>query len=159
MSTDRSAIEQTIQTYFDGLYEGDADKLGSVFHESSALTWEQGGAVSILSRDAWLKAVRERPSSKAQGLARDVEIDTQQAVIETVRELLVADYDALAFSSDATARNQLVGGLLTAITAKRDPLRQAVVLRTRLWVDAVVEDLVAAAHDDVVQHTTRLARV
>ncbi len=33
MSTDRSAIEQTIQTYFDGLYEGDADKLGSIFHE------------------------------------------------------------------------------------------------------------------------------
>ena len=39
MSTDdRSAIEQTVQTYFDGLYEGDADKLASVFHESSALT-------------------------------------------------------------------------------------------------------------------------
>ena len=71
MSTDRSAIEQTIQTYFDGLYEGDADKLGSIFHESSALTWEQGGAVSILPRDAWLKAVRERPSAKSQGLARD----------------------------------------------------------------------------------------
>ena len=64
MSNDRTAIEQTIQTYFDGLYEGDADKLGSVFHEASALTWEQAGAVSILPRDAWLKAVRERPSAK-----------------------------------------------------------------------------------------------
>ena len=27
---DRAAIEQAIQTYFDGLYEGDADKLASV---------------------------------------------------------------------------------------------------------------------------------
>jgi hypothetical protein len=95
---------------------------------------------------------------EAQGLARDVEIDTQQAVIETVRELLVPDYDALVFSADATTRQHLVGGLLRAVGAKRDALVQAVVLRTRLWVDAVVEDLVAAARDDVTQHTTRLAR-
>jgi hypothetical protein len=95
---------------------------------------------------------------EAQGLARDVEVDTQQAVIETVRELLVPDYDTLAFSADATARQHLVGGLLDAVRAKRDALVQAVVLRTRLWVDAVVEDLVAAAQDDVAQHTARLAR-
>jgi len=68
---DRQAIEQTIQTYFDGLYEGDADKLARVFHETSALTWEQDGKVSVLPRDAWLDAVRKRPSSKARGLARD----------------------------------------------------------------------------------------
>ena len=72
MSTDeRSAIEQTIQTYFDGLYEGDADKLASVFAETSALTWEQDGKVSVLGRDAWLDAVRKRPSSKARNLPRE----------------------------------------------------------------------------------------
>ena len=71
MSSDRGLIAQTIQTYFDGLYEGDADKLASVFHETSALTWEHEGKVSVLPRDAWLKAVRERPSSKARGLPRD----------------------------------------------------------------------------------------
>ena len=72
MSTDeRSAIEQTIQTYFDGLYEGDADKLASVFAETSALTWEQDGKVSVLGRDAWLDAVRKRPSSKARDLPRE----------------------------------------------------------------------------------------
>lgn len=70
-NVDRTAIEQTIQTYFDGLYEGDADKIASVFHESSALTWEQEGKISILPRDAWLKLVRERPSAKSKGLARD----------------------------------------------------------------------------------------
>lgn len=72
MSTDeRSAIEASIQTYFDGLYEGDADKLGSVFHETSALTWEQDGKVEVLARDAWLEAVRKRPSARSKGLARD----------------------------------------------------------------------------------------
>jgi hypothetical protein len=68
---DHSAIEKTIQTYFDGLYEGDADKLGSVFAETSALTWEQDGKVSVLPRDQWLDAVRKRPSSKARGLPRE----------------------------------------------------------------------------------------
>ena len=72
MSTDeRSAIELCIQTYFDGLYEGDADKLASVFHETSALTWEQDGKVAVWPLAQWLKAVRERPSPKARGLARD----------------------------------------------------------------------------------------
>ena len=72
MSTpDQRAIEQTIQTYFDGLYEGNADKLGSVFHENSALTWDQDGQISVLPRDAWLKMVRERPSSQSRNLARD----------------------------------------------------------------------------------------
>ncbi|MBP8308055.1 MAG: nuclear transport factor 2 family protein [Burkholderiaceae bacterium] len=72
MSTpDQAAIEQTIQTYFDGLYEGDADKLGSVFHDNSALTWDLDGKISVLPRDAWLKMVRERPSAKSQNLARD----------------------------------------------------------------------------------------
>ncbi len=70
-TNERSAIEQTIQTYFDGLYEGDADKLASVFHETSALTWEQDGKLTVLPRDAWLKAVRERPSAKSKDLARD----------------------------------------------------------------------------------------
>lgn len=71
MSNDRSAIEQTIQTYFDGLYEGNADKLASVFHETSALTWEQDGKTMVITRDAWLKAVRERASAQSQNLARD----------------------------------------------------------------------------------------
>jgi hypothetical protein len=70
-SDDRIAIEQTIQTYFDGLYEGDADKLASVFHDASALTYEQDGKVTVLPLAQWLKAVRERPSPKAKGLPRD----------------------------------------------------------------------------------------
>lgn len=68
---DRHAIEQAVQTYFDGLYEGDADKLASVFHETSALTWEQDGKLAVWTLAEWLKAVRNRPSAKAKGLARD----------------------------------------------------------------------------------------
>ena len=68
---ERAAIEQTIQTYFDGLYDGDADKLARIFHEAAALTYEQDGQVTVLPLAQWLKAVRERPAPKARGLARD----------------------------------------------------------------------------------------
>ena len=70
-SNERNAIEQTVQTYLDGVYEGDADKLASVFHETSALTYEQDGKLVVLPREQWLKVMRERASAKAKGLARD----------------------------------------------------------------------------------------
>src|SRR5690348_9628432 len=70
MVDDRAAIEAAVQTYLDGLYEGDADKLAEVFHETSSLTWEEDGTLVLLTRDQWLKAVRGRPSAKARGLER-----------------------------------------------------------------------------------------
>ncbi|HTP74653.1 MAG TPA: nuclear transport factor 2 family protein [Burkholderiaceae bacterium] len=70
-SDDRRAIEQAVQTYLDGLYEGDADKLASVFHDTSALTYEHDGKLVVLPREQWLKAVRERPKPKDKGLPRD----------------------------------------------------------------------------------------
>ena len=71
MSSDRAAIERATQTYFDGLYEGDADKLASVFHPTSVLTFEQDGKLVELSCEKWLEGVRARPSAKAKGLPRD----------------------------------------------------------------------------------------
>jgi hypothetical protein len=37
MATDLHDIEQALQTYFDGLYEGDTAKLAAVFHDQSHL--------------------------------------------------------------------------------------------------------------------------
>jgi hypothetical protein len=68
---DRTGVEHLIQTYFDGLYDGDADKLASVFAPSSSLTWVHEGQLKTLSRDAWLEVVRARPSPRSRGLARD----------------------------------------------------------------------------------------
>ena len=70
MSDELRAIETAVQTYLDGLYEGDADKLAQVFHATSALTWEENGVLTPLPRDEWLNWVRNRPSAKARGLAR-----------------------------------------------------------------------------------------
>lgn len=74
MPDDTSAIRAAVTTYLDGLYEGDADKLASVFHPTSSLTWEENGVLTPLPRDEWLKAVRTRPSANARGLPRHDEI-------------------------------------------------------------------------------------
>jgi len=70
MSQDRAEIEAVVQTYLDGLYEGDVDKLAAAFHPTSSLTYEENGVLTPLPRDRWLEAVRERPSPKARGLPR-----------------------------------------------------------------------------------------
>ena len=67
---DRAEIEAVIQTYLDGLYEGDADKLAAAFHPTSALTQWSEGKLMITPRDAWLDMVRQRAAPKASGLAR-----------------------------------------------------------------------------------------
>jgi hypothetical protein len=74
MAEDLDDIRTAVQTYLDGLHEGDADKLASVFHPTSSLTYEEGGTLKPLPRDEWLAAVRARPSAKSRGLARHDEI-------------------------------------------------------------------------------------
>ena len=74
MIDETAAIRAAVQTYLDGLYEGDADKLAAVFHPTSALTWEVAGVLTILPRDQWLAAVRGRASSQSRGLERRDEI-------------------------------------------------------------------------------------
>ena len=68
---DVKIIESVIQSYLDGLHEGDADKIASAFHPTSALTSvTDEGELQILPRDLWLDKVRSRPSPKQQGLSR-----------------------------------------------------------------------------------------
>ena len=64
-------IEALVQTYFDGLYEGDVDKLAAAFHPVSHLYSEQAGGVADLPREEWFAMVRARPSAASRGLARD----------------------------------------------------------------------------------------
>lgn len=74
MAQDAAAISEVIQTYFDGLYEGDADKLGAIFLPTSDLASATDGQVATMTRDEWLAAVRARPSPVSQNLEREDEI-------------------------------------------------------------------------------------
>jgi Putative lumazine-binding len=71
MNQDRSSIEAVIKLYFDGLHEGDADKLGEAFDSSADLRWQEKGELKVLTVRDWLELVRKRPSAKAEGKARD----------------------------------------------------------------------------------------
>lgn len=71
---DHDAIRQVVQLYLDGLYDGHVDHLRQAFHPTANLTFADGGAISITSRDAWCEAVANRPSPRAQNLSRHDEI-------------------------------------------------------------------------------------
>jgi hypothetical protein len=71
MPHDRSTIDKVIQLYFDGLYEGDADKIGEAFHPSADLRWVEKGELQVLTVPDWLDRVRKRPSAKAEGKPRE----------------------------------------------------------------------------------------
>src|SRR6266478_3256221 len=66
---DLKIIEGVIQSYLDGLYEGDASKIASVFHPTSALTSvTSDGELDVTPRDKWLDKVRARLSPMQPGL-------------------------------------------------------------------------------------------
>ena len=82
MSYDRSSVEAVVQGYFDGLYEGDADKLGAMFHPSADLRCAENGELKVLTVPDWLALVRKRPSAMVEGKQRDdfvVTIDRSDA--------------------------------------------------------------------------------
>ena len=54
MSYDRSTVEAVIQQYFDAVHEGDADKLGAIFHPRADLRSLEKGELRVLKLPAWL---------------------------------------------------------------------------------------------------------
>lgn len=70
MASDLEQIEQVLQTYFDGMYEGDTDKLGRAFHDVAHLFGVADGKLTDWSREYWFDLVRGRKSPQAQDLQR-----------------------------------------------------------------------------------------
>lgn len=62
MQTEISAIEAAVQIYFDGLYEGDAAKLATVFNPAASLFMEKDGQLVALPVPEWLERVANRAS-------------------------------------------------------------------------------------------------
>jgi hypothetical protein len=88
LAHDRSTVEAVVQHYFDGLYEGDADKLDAIFHPSADLRWQEKGQLQVLTVPDWLDRVRKRPSAKTEGQARDdfiVTIDRSDAATAFIK--------------------------------------------------------------------------
>src|SRR5215475_6516577 len=68
MSSDVAEVEKVLQVYFDGLYEGDTQKLGAAFHPMSHLySVAADGKAADFPRADWFKVVEGRKSAKANG--------------------------------------------------------------------------------------------
>jgi hypothetical protein len=70
MASDLNELEQALQTYFDGLYEGDTAKLGKLFHDVSHLFSVTDGKLADMSREQWFEMMRSRPSAQSRDLPR-----------------------------------------------------------------------------------------
>ena len=70
MATDLQDLEQALQTYFDGLFEGDTAKLAAVFHDESHLFSVTDGKLDDLPRARWFEMVSNRPSALSRDLPR-----------------------------------------------------------------------------------------
>lgn len=66
-----SAIEAVVQTYLDGLYEGDGAKISAAFHPVAHLYNVVEGAVVDLPRADWLTMIAGRPSPASRSLPRE----------------------------------------------------------------------------------------
>jgi len=70
MAGDIEAVEKVVQTYLDGLYEGDTGKLAQAFHEVSHLYSVSDGGVADVPREKWFEFVKGRASPKSKDLKR-----------------------------------------------------------------------------------------
>jgi hypothetical protein len=78
MPSDLHDLEQALQAYFDGMYEGDTTKLASVAHDVMHLFGVTDGTLNDMSRTQWLGLIASRPSPKSRELPRNdwvVQID------------------------------------------------------------------------------------
>jgi hypothetical protein len=70
MPSDLIDLEQALQTYFDGLHQGDTEKLASVVHDVAHLFSVTDGKLGDMSREQWFDMVRGRRSAQSQDLKR-----------------------------------------------------------------------------------------
>jgi hypothetical protein len=71
MDHDRSTLEAVLGHYFNGVYEGDTDKLGAIFHPTADLRGLENGELLVRTVPEWLDRLRQGPSAQAAGKARD----------------------------------------------------------------------------------------
>ena len=64
---DIQAIRQTVQLYFDGMYQSDIEKLKQAFHPSAALMGHFNGNLVHIPIQKWLDMVSSTPAPASKG--------------------------------------------------------------------------------------------
>ena len=71
---DFEGVATALDDYFDGIYEGDVEKLGRILHPSLTLYCASDGTLLAMDRATYFDAVRNRPSPASRGDPRHDEI-------------------------------------------------------------------------------------
>ena len=84
MSSDKEQIEQTVQVYFDSMYESDFEKVDKAFHPSAMISGNFGGSFSEMTREAFGKFVAAIPAPLGMATLRlDDGTATKGFIVET----------------------------------------------------------------------------
>ena len=71
---DLDEIRDTIRNYFDGLYDGDLERMRRAFHPCCHLYSVSEGSVQDESAPDWFQRIQNRPSPASQGATSRDEI-------------------------------------------------------------------------------------
>ena len=95
---DEQAIRNTIQTYFDSLYESDAEKARTAFHPSAKITGYLEDGLHEMSLDDFAGFVAaQQPSPKEKGAPERLEIISVEIAGNTAAARVREDYLGLTF--------------------------------------------------------------
>jgi len=72
----RSAVEDVVQTYFDGLFFADVDRLASVFHPRAVYATADETPALIRSMDEYFRVVAARQSPASRNESRRDHVDS-----------------------------------------------------------------------------------
>jgi hypothetical protein len=67
MEKPTAAVRRVLDDYFDGLYDGDTEKLSRIYHERVRLYCATDPELVELDLPAYLELVKNRPSSASRG--------------------------------------------------------------------------------------------
>ena len=93
MSNDKEQIEQTVQVYFDSMYESDSEKVNKAFHPSAMISGNFGGSFLEMNREDFGKfVVSQQPAPKEKGDTPRLEILSIEIAGETAVARVRDDY-------------------------------------------------------------------
>ncbi|MQG76899.1 MAG: nuclear transport factor 2 family protein [SAR202 cluster bacterium] len=97
--SDESQIKETIQTYFDGMYESSAAKTHTAFHPSAKITgYLNDGPLAQMSVDEFAAFVADKqPSAKEKGEPTRLEVLSVDVAGDTAVARMRDDYLGLTF--------------------------------------------------------------
>ena len=90
--TDDRAIRETIQVYFDAMFESDSSKVFDAFHESAKITGYIAGELVEMSVSDFASFVSTQPSAKSAGEPPFLEVVSLSIAGDTAVALVRDDY-------------------------------------------------------------------